>query len=469
MEEIKPQKGPQEQALRSSADITLLGGEVFGGKTYALLLEPLYHIDNPAFGAVFFRRTHPQIANEGGAWDTACNLYARFGCRFIESKPPQVKFSSGARVTFNHLQHQSDAYAWDGAQIPLTLWDELPTFTERQFWQIQTRMRSDCGVRPYTRATCNPVPESDPVGGWVHRIVKSWWVGEDGFAIPSRSGDVRWFYRVHDELRWFATRQAAIDAHRDLHAKGILPRSFQFIHASMKDNPIGMDRNPDYLSSVQSASYVDRERKLGNWNITETAGNLFKAGWLTEYLNEIPTGGDVTRAIRFWDEASSAKKGADWTVGVLMLVRGAQRIIADVRRGQWTPEKRLQEQKAAAEFDRNLFGRGRCELVIEREGGSSGLTAAFSTGDRLAAYAPRFRQPDTNKITRAKPLSAAWEGGRVVLVRSSVWNAAYIAEHENFPTTGWHDDQVDASSGAFRESLFGGQTTTQAPVGMRAR
>lgn len=468
MTPIKPQRGPQEKALSSSADITLMGGAVFGGKTFSLLLEPLYHANNPDFGAVFFRRDYGEITNEGGAWDTACKLYSRFGCKLIESAPPQARFPSGARVTFKHLQHIKDAYKWDGGQIPLALWDELPTFHEKQFWFIQTRMRSDCGVRPYTRATCNPVPDSDPVGGWVHRIVKSHWVGEDGFAIPERSGDVRWFYRINDELLWYGSKAEAIAAHPDQVRKGAMPRSFSFIHAAMADNPIGVEANPEYLSSVMSAQMVERERKLGNWNIVESAGNMFRSGWIREYLNEIPVGGDVTRAVRFWDEASSVKKGSDWTVGTLLLVRGSQRIVADVRRGQWTPEQRLQEQEAAAEFDRSLFGAGRCELVIEREGGSSGLTASAYTATRLAKFSPQFRRPDANKVTRAKPWSSAWESGRVVLVRG-IWNATFITEHENFPSTGWNDDQVDSGSGGYAVTLGDDGTPGRAPFSQKGR
>ena len=41
---IRPQAGPQEQFLASAADIAIYGGGAGGGKTFALLLEPLRHI-----------------------------------------------------------------------------------------------------------------------------------------------------------------------------------------------------------------------------------------------------------------------------------------------------------------------------------------------------------------------------------------------------------------------------------------
>lgn len=466
MEAIRPQVGPQEMFLASPADIVIYGGEVGGGKTFGLLMEPLRHMNNSRFGAVFFRRESVQIRNEGGPWDTACELYSKIGARLVFSDPPAARFPSGARITFKHLQYEKDAYNWDGAQIALACWDELTTFTEKQFWYLQSRMRSTCGVRPYTRATCNPVPADDPVGGWVNRIVCTHWVDpETGYAIPERSGDVRWFYRISDELKWYDTEEEAREANPEQVAKGIKPTSLAFIHASMDDNPALMEVDPEYRSRLELLSLVERTRKKGNWKIRETAGNMFRAGWIREWLDEIPVGGDITKAVRFWDEASSKNKGADWTVGGLILKRGTQRIIADIRRGQWTPEERLRQQESAAEFDRNLFGAARCELVIEREGGSSGITASTYTGDRLAKYSPKFRRPDGNKIERARPLSSAMERGAVVLVRGH-WNATLISELENFPTKGWHDDQVDACSGGFTV-LMGNDTPSRGPTGQR--
>jgi len=55
-----------------------------------------------------------------------------------------------------------------------------------------------------------------------------------------------------------------------------------------------------------------------------------------------------------------------------------------------------------------------------------------------------------DKITRAKPFSAACQNGNVKLVRGP-WNNEYLYELEMFPQEGVHDDQVDASSGAFNE------------------
>ena len=53
-----------------------------------------------------------------------------------------------------------------------------------------------------------------------------------------------------------------------------------------------------------------------------------------------------------------------------------------------------------------------------------------------------------NKAERSKPLSSYAEAGNVKIVKGH-WNAAYLNELVPFPSKDVHDDQVDASSGAF--------------------
>ena len=68
--EIKAQPGPQTQFMQSSADIIVYGGGAGGGKTFALLMEPLrYAVNVPNFTCVMFRRNTVQVRNPGGLWD----------------------------------------------------------------------------------------------------------------------------------------------------------------------------------------------------------------------------------------------------------------------------------------------------------------------------------------------------------------------------------------------------------------
>ena len=155
---FKPQDGPQAKFMQAMTDIGIFGGSAFGGKTRALLMLPIRHLNNPKFKAVIFRRTYPQITVEGGLWDDAGNIYPFCGGTSIGKG---YHFKSGATVRFAHLQHEKDRFNWQGSQVPLLAFDELTHFTKKQFeYLVFSRGRSDCGITPYVRATCNPDPDS---------------------------------------------------------------------------------------------------------------------------------------------------------------------------------------------------------------------------------------------------------------------------------------------------------------------
>ena len=131
--EIRPQPGPQEQFLANSADIIFYGGAAGGGKTYALLLEPLRYAGVPGFTAAIFRRTSTQVRNPGGLWHESMNLYNTFGGTARQALL-EWHFPSGATIRFGHMEHENDRFNWQGAQIAMIGFDELAHFTREQFF-----------------------------------------------------------------------------------------------------------------------------------------------------------------------------------------------------------------------------------------------------------------------------------------------------------------------------------------------
>ena len=166
--EIKPQPGKQEEFIKTRADIAVYGGGAGGGKTWALLLDPLRNVRNPAFAGVVFRRTYPQIKNEGGLWDESFSLYQLLGAKPKETNV-EWTFPSGATIRFAHMALERNKYDWQGSQIPFIAFDELTHFTESQFFYMLSRSRSMSGVNPYLRATCNP-----DAGSWVKKFLAPW-------------------------------------------------------------------------------------------------------------------------------------------------------------------------------------------------------------------------------------------------------------------------------------------------------
>jgi predicted phage terminase large subunit-like protein len=429
--------------LSSTADLVIYGGAAGGGKSFALLLEPLRHVRNPGFNAVVFRRTSVQVRNPGGLWDESMKLYPLVGGKAREYLL-EWEFPSGATVKFAHLEHEKNRLDWQGAQVPLLCFDELTHFTRDQFFYLLSRNRSLCGVRPYVRATCNPAPDDDPVGGWVHEFV-DWYIGEDGYALPERSGVVRWFVVVNDELCW-GESAAALRAQ----FPGSEPKSFAFVLSSVYDNRILLAADPGYLANLMALPLVDRERLLGdgrrggNWKIKPAAGKVFHRGWF-EVVAAAPAGG---RQVRFWDLAATEKKFAkedpDYTAGVLMRRVGDVYYVCDA----------LAEQAAPGRTDALMVNTAsqdglQTAIRFEREGGASGVRDARSVVTMLAGYDVRAVAPQGDKVMRAKGLAAQAEAGNVKLVRGT-WNDRFLRTLHEFPE-GAHDDEVDAASGAFNE------------------
>jgi Terminase large subunit, T4likevirus-type, N-terminal len=263
MEGIRPQAGAQERFLACSADIGIYGGAAGGGKSFGLLMEPLRHIGNEHFGGVIFRRTSPQITNEGALWDEAGKLYPLVGGQ-ARVGDLEYRFASGSSVSFRHLQHEATKFDWQGAQVPFIGFDELTHFTKSQFFYMLSRNRSTCGIRPYIRATCNPDADS-----WVAEFI-GWWIDQEtGLPIPERAGVLRYFIRISDALIWGASPEEL----REKHGADVQPKSVSFIPAKLTDNPELMAADPGYLANLMALGAVERARLLGgNWKIRSAAG-----------------------------------------------------------------------------------------------------------------------------------------------------------------------------------------------------
>jgi hypothetical protein len=293
----------------SSPSKTYLAGRSFipTHNSWALLMEPLKHLDNPHFGAVIFRRTSVQIRNEGGLWDESKKIYP------LRNGSPREHdlwwgFPSGASITFAHLEHDKTVLDWHGSQVPLLLFDELTHLTSYQFWYMLSRNRSMSGVKPYVRATCNPDADS-----WVADLI-GWWIDQDtGYPIPERDGLVRWFVRVGNELKWADNREDLAE-YTLPSGEPIPPKSLTFIAARLSDNPALMKANPEYEANLLALNSVERERLLmGNWKIRWKGRQFFDMDALL--MNKKPVKPPVRCDVVFGviDSASKTGKAHDGT------------------------------------------------------------------------------------------------------------------------------------------------------------
>ena len=441
--ELRPQPGKQEAFLKSSADVAFFGGGAGSGKSFGLLLEPLYDVANARFRSVIFRRTIPMIRQPGGLLDTSGQVFALLGAKLNQSAL-EWTFPGGATVKFAGMELESDRLNWQGSQIALLGFDEVQEFEESQFWFLFSRNRSMSGVKCRVRCTCNPISD-----GWL-RALLDWWIGADGYPIQERSGKLRWFVRDGDSIAWADTKAELIEQFGAESA----PKSMTFIPALVRDNKILLEADPGYIANLKALPLIERERLLnGNWNVRASAGNYFRREWF-QIVDAAPK--DVVGRVRAWDRAATEKRSGndpDATVGVL-LSKDRQGIyyVEDVRKMFASPhavEKAMQE---CARRD------GKSTVIrYAQDPGSAGVNEAQATARALDGFNVRFSTATGDKETRAKPVSAQAEAGNVKLVRGA-WNDEFIRVLENFPV-GRHDDEADALSLA-HEELSGVQLGT---------
>lgn len=467
--EFKPQPGKQEKALACPADILIYGGTAGSGKTWVLLLEGSRHYANKEYGGVIFRRIYPNITNEGGMWDESKKIYPYLGATADNASLKWV-FPSGARLKFSHLQYLADVYSWKGAQVPFIGFDQLEEFEEEQFWYMLSRNRSLCGVRPYIRATVNPVPKDDETGGWVHKLIQ-WWIDEQtGYAIPERDGIVRWFIRIHDEVQWYDSREEAVGAavRQGFSAENAqkLPKSLTFIGGRLKDNQKLMEADPGYYANLMALPLVERLRLYGddelggNWNAKPEAGKVFNRAW----FDIAQTAPSDTMWVRYWDKAGTSRDEnplACYSVGVKMGYSPSQKryFVGDVQRGQWAEYERESRIRQTAQTDGPLV-----TVYVEQEPGSGGKESAKHTILNLAGFACFADRVKGDKYVRAKPYAAIVQSLQVSLVNGP-WVESYLSELHNYtPNGSGYKDQVDASSGAFNKLTAGRPLEDVSPV-----
>lgn len=396
---IRPHPGPQEQFLSCPADVVIYGGAAGGGKSFALLLEAVRYQHVPGFGAVIFRRTSPQITNEGGLLDESKKLYARMGATVAESTL-DWKFPNGNGIGFRHLEHDKDVYSWDGAQVPLIGFDQLESFTKAQFIYMLSRNRSVCGVRPYVRATCNPMPMS-----WILGLI-DWWIDADGWPIKKRSGVIRYFVTVSEQFVTADTAEELMKRFPTVCNPETPPKSFTFIPSSLEDNPTLLAIDPGYKANIAAQSEHERLRLQGNWKARRN-GKMFKWEWYQRCApDEVPS---IVKMCVPVDPSGGSEDGND-EQGIVPVGKGSDGnyyVFADLScklsPAGWGAVacNAYEDFKAGAVVGEKNYGGDMVESTIR---------AANKNVNYVGVTATR------GKAVRAEPVAALYEKGKIIHV-----------------------------------------------------
>lgn len=370
---------------------------------------------------------------------------------------PRWIFQSGAKISFAHLENDTAVHKWQGSQITMIGFDELTHFTKAQFFYMLSRNRSACGIRPYVRGTCNPDADS-----FVADLI-AWWIDQDtGYAIPERSGVIRFMGRLNDEIIWGDSVEEVVrKSANEINPEDV--KTFTFIASKLTDNKILMEKDPGYMANLKALATVERERLLeGNWKIRPMSGLYFRRSRVN-VLDEMPD--DIVKIVRAWDMAATEDRkennpedGPAYTAGVLLAKRRCGRfLVMDVINQRLSASDVQNVILNTAKADKARYKR--VKIRLNQDPGQAGKAQAEQYMKLLAGYSLSIKRETGDKVTRAEPFSAQWMGiagsnnGNVDVMLGD-WNEAYFNQLESFPE-GKFKDMVDASSTAFDELTTG--------------
>ena len=233
---FEPNEGPQTEFLAASEREVFYGGARGGGKSYAMLVDPLRYCDKQKHRALLIRRTMPELRD---LINHSQQLYPKAypGAKWREQEK-EWKFPSGARIEFGYAENLTDVLRYQGQSYTWIGIDELPQYPTQDIYNfLRSSLRSvDPEIPVFMRATGNP------------GNVGSQWVKEM-FVDPS-------------------TPNTKFDI--DIKTPtGIKKISRRFIPAKLQDNPYLMQTD-DYYAMLASLPEVQRKQFLdGNWEAFE--------------------------------------------------------------------------------------------------------------------------------------------------------------------------------------------------------
>ena len=296
------QKGGQENALASDADIVICGGNRGGGKTYLLLMDMLNEVYNPYFNALILRKERDDLT------DIVNKSYGIFGCFGEYKKSKDLMswdFKQGGSLTFSfHDGSYNDFHdRFQGREYSRIGIDEITHITYMKFKYLQTTNRNSKGIKNQIIGTCNPDPDS-----WVAKFI-DWWIGEDGYPVRERDGVKRYCFMNGEDVGdiiWGDTPEAVYEQ-----AKSIIDTvmsdgedwhdyilSVTFIRAELDDNLALMQSDPKYKARLAGQSEEQRQRDLkGNWRFKSAGDDLIKWAHMDEFYKNSEQYGDGVKRV----------------------------------------------------------------------------------------------------------------------------------------------------------------------------
>ena len=247
---FKPNEGPQTEFLAAGEREVLYGGSAGGGKSFAMLADPLRYMGHPAFSGLLLRHTTEELRE---LIFKSQELYPKVwkGIKWSERKMQWVA-PSGARLWMSYLDRDKDVMRYQGLAFSWIGFDELTQWSSPFAWNyMRSRLRSTASDLPiFMRATTNP-------GGIGHQWVKKMFIDPAPFGESFDATDIE----TGEILKYPAGHSKA--------GKALFKR--RFIPARLSDNPY-LSESGDYEAMLLSLPEHQRKQLLeGDWDIKEGA------------------------------------------------------------------------------------------------------------------------------------------------------------------------------------------------------
>ena len=247
---FKPNAGPQTDFLAAGEREVLYGGSAGGGKSYAMLADPLRYMGHPSFSGLLLRHTTEELREL--VWKSQ-EIYPKIwkGIKWSERKM-QWTAPSGARLWMSYLDRDDDVLRYQGLAFSWIGFDELTQWNKPFAWNyMRSRLRTAASDLPiYMRATTNP---GGPGHGWVKKMfIDPAPYGKTFDATDIETGEVLKYPAGHSKA-----------------GQSLFKR--KFIPARLSDNPY-LSREGDYEAMLLSLPEQQRKQLLeGDWDIKEGA------------------------------------------------------------------------------------------------------------------------------------------------------------------------------------------------------
>ena len=245
-----PNPGPQTDFLAATEQEVLYGGAAGGGKSYAMVADPVRYFNNPRFAGLLVRRSTEELRE---LISVSKQLYPQAipGIKFMERDKTWIA-PSGATLWMSYLDRDDDVMRYQGQAFSWIGFDELtqwPTSYPWNYMRSRLRTTSASGLPLYMRATSNP-------GGPGHNWVKKTFIDPAPYNTS--------FWATNDDGETIVWPKGHSREGQPLFKR-------RFIPANLFNNPYLADDGMYEANLLSMPEHQRRQLLEGDWSISEGA------------------------------------------------------------------------------------------------------------------------------------------------------------------------------------------------------